>query len=413
MAEASALMTVVVGIGLAILTANHVTGPQRDAGRSGRHAALFTMALQLIAWTLAVAALFIPAWYVEKGDSLGKVDARVENWLIVALAGLLVIVVIRNAWSGFVGSSSDSPWNPGFLGRANAAIHFMWAVAVVVLLGMGFDLTLIEIGASSTKIGSPILITTVLFVILFGLAAFVVRHVLGAVPVSRAVVMSRRRQLDLLRELDDSSGSWVSIRLRPVGELEPDLAFAATVWSRQDGYYFRTEDASALGRYHAWVANHLLTPDVAVHTQRVSVFVGDLPDSRRGMRITGITRRLWWIDVWRSHRDQLSSVPDDRSAERKADLLLIRPPQLSAAGLILTVDGSASTPLAAPLTSHPAETGTRRRLWRWFRLRRSLDARAEHVKRPSLIEQHQREEDHRHHRHHDQRVVTRGRIVDS
>jgi uncharacterized membrane protein (DUF485 family) len=356
MAEASALMTVVVGVGLAILTANHVTGSQRDAERSGRHAALFTMALQLITWMLAGAALFIPAWYIEKGRSLVKVDARAENWLIAALAGLLVIVVIRNAWSGFVGSSSDSPWNPGLLDRANAAINFIWAVAVVALLGMGFDFALIEIGISSTKIGSPILLITVSFALLFGVAAFVVRYVLGAVPLSRAVVMSRRGQQRLLRELGNSPGSWVSIRLKPAGELEPDLAFAATVWSTENGFYFRTEDAHALGRYHAWVANHLLTPDAAVHTQRVSVFAGDRPDSRRGMRVTNTTRRLWWIDAWKSHRDQSPPVSDAGSAERKADLLHIGREELSAAGLHLMVEELAATPLAVQLASDPAET---------------------------------------------------------
>jgi hypothetical protein len=356
MDEASALMTVVVGVGLAILTANHVTGSRRDPERSGRHAALFTMSLQLITWMLAGAALFIPAWYVEKGHSLGKVDTRAENGLIVALAGLLVVVVIRNAWSGFVGSSSDSPWDPGFLDRANAAINFTLAAAIAVVLGAGFDLALFKIGISSTSIGSPLLLIAASFVLLFGLAAFVVRYVLGAVSSSRVAVMSRRGQLRLLRELGDSPGSWVPICLRPVGELEPDLAFTATVWSTEIGFYFHTEDAYALGRYHAWVANHLLTPDAAVHTQRVSVFAGDRPDSRRGMRITSTTRRLWWIDAWRSHRDQPPSISDAGSAERKADLLHIGYEELLVTGLILTVERFVATPLAVPLVPDPAET---------------------------------------------------------
>ncbi len=354
MTNTSALITVVVGIGLAVLTANYISGHKHD-GERGRRAALFTMAFQLIGWTLAGAALFIPAWYAERNRPVGPGDLKVENWFIIALAVMLVVVVIRNAWSGFVRSSPDSPWDSGFLDRAYSGILFVGTAAFIALLGMCSDWALIEMGDSTRRVGGPALMFLLLFLVVFGVVSLIVRYVLVQDVSSGAATMSRRQQGNLLRELGDAPGLWLSVSVRAAAELDPCLAFSATIWSTGRGWYWRPDDAYALARYHLWAGNHARTPFAALHLQRVSVVAGKFKDSVRGMRITSTTRRLWWLGAWQTHRSELPLVADAGSPERRAALVHIAHEQLQAAGLVVTVRPALPAERAvAPATRQPA-----------------------------------------------------------
>jgi len=51
------------------------------------------------------------------------------------------------------------------------------------------------------------------------------------------------------------------------------------------------------------------------------------------MRVTATTRRFWWLDVLRSHKDIPALDAEDGSPERKAGLLLIGIDDLRRAGL--------------------------------------------------------------------------------
>jgi hypothetical protein len=354
MTDTGALITVVVGIGLAVLTANYIPGHKHDAER-GRRAVLLTMALQLIGWTLAGAALFIPAWYAEKNRPVGPGDLKVENWFITALAVMMVIVVIRNAWSGFVRSSPDSPWDSGVLDRAYSGILFVGTAAFIALLGMGVDWALIEVGDSARMIGGPALMFLLLLLVAVGVVSLFVRYVMVQDVSSSAVTVSRRQQGNLLGELGDAPGFWLSVSVRAAVELDPCLAFSATIWSTDRGWYWRPDDAYALARYHSWAGNHAKTPFAALHLQRVSVVAGKFKDSIRGMRITSTTRRLWWLDAWQTHHRELPLIADAGSPERRAALVHIASEQLQAAGLVVTVRPAPPVAWAvAPMVRQPA-----------------------------------------------------------
>ncbi len=362
MTDASALFPVVIGVGIAVLTTNQA--PNSAAGAEARRrAAMFTMAVQLLGFALVALALSIVGWYVENGRNVGPADLRVENWLIAVLAFLMVVVVIRNAWAGFVHSSPTSPWERGIIDRANTFMIFVQSVAFVVVLGVIVDGALVAVGASANRVGTGIAVVAGVLLIVFCAVSFTLRYLLGADPSPHAVTMSRRQQQSLLRELSDASGSWVSISVRAAGELEPALALSATVWATDRGWYWRAGDAYALARYHSWAGGHAKTPVAALHLQRVSVIAGKFRDSMRGMRITSTTRRLWLLEAWRSHRDESPLVSDAGSPERRAALVHIAYEQLQAAGLVATVRPERSTArqtptngvaMAVALPEHPA-----------------------------------------------------------
>ncbi|MFZ1153632.1 MAG: hypothetical protein WAN93_01870 [Solirubrobacteraceae bacterium] len=334
-----------MGVGLAALTTHSTSNESAESERPW-HAPFFILAVQLIGFAIVGIALYIVAWSVENGHSLAGGDLRAENRLIVALALLIVVVAIRNAWTGFANSSSTSPWGRGLLERVDTSLKLFLAVLLIVLLGLLLDEVLLRIGASAIKTSRAIPLITVVLVFGLGAAFYLLRRLAGGDP---SVAMPRRQRQCLLGGLDDASGSWISVRLKPIGELEPDLAFSATVWSTDRGWYWQPDDAFALARYHSWAANHARTPVAALHLQRVSVIAGTMPDAMRGMRITRTTRRLWWIDARRSHREQPPLISDAGSPERKVGLVHIAYEQLQAAGLIVTVGPD-------PVATHHAGT---------------------------------------------------------
>jgi hypothetical protein len=345
MNNANALAPLVMGIGLAVLTTNYTPSSSED-GNHKRRAALFTMAVQLIGFALVAVALSLVGWYVESGDkhNVAPVDLRVENWLIGALAFLMVVMVIRNAWTGFASAASSSPWDRGMFDRANTLVTFCLALGFVLVFGAILDLVLIEVGISTVGFGSAVLLVAGVFFLILGSAAVMLRYLLGQDASPQADTMSRRRQCDLLQELGDAPGSWLSISVKAAAELEPELALWVTVWSTDRGLYWRADDAYALARYHGWAGNHAKSPVATLHSQRVSVIAGKFRDSLRGMRITRTTSRLWLVDAWRSHRRESPLVSDAGSPERRAGLVHIAYEQLEAAGLVVRVR---SQPLAA------------------------------------------------------------------
>ena len=353
MTEARALIPVVMGVGLAALTTNQTSRPSREGERHAWQAPLFILAVQLVGFALVALALYVVAFSVERGRPLSAEDVGVENRLIAALALLIVIVAVRNAWNDFVRSSEISPWDRGLLDRVTTLLMLTIAVLLIVLLGLGLDELLIQIGTSSLRMSKALISITGLLVVSLGAAFYMLRRLVGGDPSPRAFAMLRREQLGLLRELDGAHGGWVPIRIRPVGELDPDLVFSALAWSSERGLYWRPDDAYALARYHSWVGDHAKVPTVSLHLQRVSVLAGEIPDSMRGMRITSTTRRLWWIDAFRSHRGELPLVSDAGSPERRAGLVHIAYEQLQAAGLLVTV-GPASS-----VAHHPTTNGRR------------------------------------------------------
>jgi hypothetical protein len=325
-----------MGVGLAVLSTNHV--PNSSEGGDRRKAALFTMAVQLIGFALVVLALSIVGWYVESGGKyVGHKDLKVENWLLAGLAFLIVLMVIRNAWAGYVQSSATSPWDRGIVDRANTFMTFLQAVTVLAVLGAILDWALIAVGISAIKVGSAILLVVAVLAVVFIAAAFMLRYLLGTDASPHTATMSRRQQRSLLQALDDAPGAWMSIDVKAVAELEPDLALSVTVWTTDGRWYWRPDHAYALARYHSWAGSHATTPAAALHSQRVSVVAGKFKDSIRGMRITGTTRRLWLLDAWQSHRRVPPLVSDADSPERRAGLVHIAHEQLQAAGLVVTV----------------------------------------------------------------------------
>jgi hypothetical protein len=335
MTDASALAPLVMGIGLAVLTTSHTPGSPGDSDRQ-RAAALFTMTVQLIGFVLVAFALFVVGWYVENGHRVARGDLRVENWLIGALAFLMVVMVIRNAWIGFAGASSASPWDRGMLDRANTLVMFLLALFLVLIFGLTLDLVLIKVGVSTIRFSDAALLVAGVVLVVLCASALMVRYLLGEDASPRILAMSRSRQRRLLHKLGDASGSWLSISVKAAAELEPDLAMSVTVWSTERGLYWRVDDACALARYHAWAGNHATIPVAALHSQRVSV-PARFRDFPRVMRITRTTRRLWLLDAWRARRCEPPLARDADSPERRAGLVHIAYAQLQAAGLVVTV----------------------------------------------------------------------------
>jgi hypothetical protein len=246
---------------------------------------------------------------------------------------MIAIVAVRNALVGVVDASTVNPWDRGWLERASTLLLMVIAVLLAVVLGMGLDTLLI--GASTMRVGTALPLVTLLLVGALAGTVLLLRYMLGETA-TMDFAMGRRRQQRMWTALEGSNGVWMSVSIKPVSPSRPDQVFTATVWRTAHGCCFRADDAYSLARYHGWVGDHLEVPVAAFHLHRVSVFAGAKPRAMRGMRITATTRRLWWIDAWRSHKKAPPIVDvDDDSPERKAGLLLIDLNDLRRAGLIV------------------------------------------------------------------------------
>jgi hypothetical protein len=303
------------------------------------------LVIQIVGFTMVGVAVYVVGWSLERGQPIGSGDLKVENWLIGALALLMVVVAVRNAWSGLVSSGTSSPWDRGLFEMIDELATFALLLLLMTLLGLVLVLLLVVVGESAVKPRVTVVLSVGLVIVATtAVLAFLLRKLGGSY---RKIAMPLRLQQRMLTQLGSASGSWITISIEPVVEIEPPLAFSVSIWVKDGGWYWRPGDAYSLARYHLWAANHTRTPDPAMHSQRVSVWAGDWAASRRGMRITKTTRRLWWIDAWRSHRDEPKAVYEVGSPEQRADLVHIGYEELKTAGLIVEVEAAKAIRLAA------------------------------------------------------------------
>jgi hypothetical protein len=244
---------------------------------------------------------------------------------------MIAIVAVRNAFVGFVDASTSHPWERGLPERSYTLLLMIMAVMLAALLGLGLDEILLH--ASAMPVGKALVPVTLLMAAALALTFLLLRFMLKGAGSPVLFAMARREQQRMWAALDGARGTWTTISIKPISAVRPDYAFTATVWHTARGWFFRAEDAYALARYHTWAGNHLAGPVDVFHLRRVSVFAGPVPGTARGMRITATTRRLWWLDAWRSHRDIPALDAEDGSSERRAGLLLIGTDDLRRAGL--------------------------------------------------------------------------------
>jgi hypothetical protein len=337
MVESNGLLPIVMGIGLAVLSGGTLAAARGRGEQSQWRDPLFVFAALLVGVPIFGAALYELGWSIERGHKLNPAEARAENWLVVALAVLLMLMAGRAAWTTYFNSPSSPPWERGHLDRLPQLLGFVMASLVVVLLGTGVA---VLIAFTEAKASNPIDMIVVTLTITLGIAYVLLRLMSGGNPSPRAFELSRRQQMKTLMNAEAGSGSWISVQVRAVGDLEPSLALTATTWVTLEGMYWRAHDASALARYHSWAANHATAPTPALHAQMVTVFAGRWPESMRGLRIIPLTsRRLWrmhaYRDAWRAHLATGPSTADASTRELAAGLVHIEYEQLREAGLVL------------------------------------------------------------------------------
>jgi hypothetical protein len=142
--------------------------------------------------------------------------------------------------------------------------------------------------------------------------------------------------LKLLSKLEDAAGEWTEVGVSAFGTVEPSLTLTTVVWITARGMYWRPDDAYALVRYHAWVANNLMAPTPAVHRQRLMV-ANATKRAERHLAIKPWTGRLSPRDSLRLNRDDRSLSHEASSPEGQAGLVRVSYEQLTAVGLRLTI----------------------------------------------------------------------------
>jgi hypothetical protein len=331
------LVAIVVGVGLAVLTTRDIASASSKDGQARTPTPFFVLAVQLLGLAIVGSALYIAAPSFESGHKLGAADLKAENLFIAMLVVLVVCLGIRTTWNSVASPPETSPWERGLLDRLQPVIGFLLAIVIVGFIGILIDETLI---VASIKASSAyrLLLGIAILVAGLSLVTFVLRLMVGETSSPRAFAQSRREQRRLLEKLSTNEGSWQMVRITAIGALESALSMTATIWVTKRGWYWRSEDGGALARYHRWAAHHARLPTPALHSRAITVFGGRILRSRRGLRITPITRRWWWIDAWRSHRDQPAPALDESLPEYEAGLVFISHCELHAAGLTVEID---------------------------------------------------------------------------
>lgn len=337
MIESSPLVAIVVGVGLAVLTSRDITHARGDEGQTRRSTPLFVLAVQLIGLAIVGAALYIAAYSFESARKLGPHDLKAENLFIATLVIMIVFLGLRNAWNSMSDEQGTMPWAHGLLDRLHPLPGLSIAILIVALIGLLIDEILIEVSVQSGGAARLLLGTAVLAVGL-GVVTLVLRLLVGSPSSPRGFALSRKEQRRLLQSLAGKQGVWQTVRVTAIGALEPALSLTATIWITGEGWYWRSEDGGALARYHRWAAHHARLPTPALHEQAVTVWAGLVLHSRRGLRLTPIRTRWWWIDAWRSHRDRPAPAPDRSPPEYEAGLVFISHSELLAAGLTVVVE---------------------------------------------------------------------------
>jgi hypothetical protein len=340
MVESNALLPIVMGIGLAVLSGGTLASSRMRGGDSGWRDPLFVLAVLLIGLAVFGAALYEIGWSIETGHRLPAAEARAENWLILTLALLLVAVAVRSAWVAFFYSSDSPPWERGHLDRLPPLIGFVMASLGVLLIGLIVDAIVLLVARFEP--GASILIVAATLAVGVTSAWVALRHMSGGNPSPRALMMSRQAQLKLLAALDGASGEWLTVEIYPRGEVDCELSLSVTIWTAERGMYWRSDDAFALARYHNWVANHLLAPTPAVHRQRLTLANPTKRMARHMVIKPWTERRARWLDTLRMNRAAVDSCTDATSPEHAAGLVHVPYQQLSAAGLQLRIRGAST-----------------------------------------------------------------------
>lgn len=122
MGTLSGLVPIVLGIGLAVVTGVAVAG-SRNRGGDPRDS-LFAFAVLLIGFPILAAALYLLGWSIEKDRKLPPVEARLENWLTLVLALLVIAPAARFAWIGTFSGEDRPPWDRGFSDRLSKSLVF-------------------------------------------------------------------------------------------------------------------------------------------------------------------------------------------------------------------------------------------------------------------------------------------------
>lgn len=339
MVQASGLLSIVMGIGLPLMSGGLLAASRRRDDESRWRDALFVFAALLLGLPLFAAALYIAGSSIEHGQPLQPTEAKIENWLILALVAILVALAARTAWTSFFYSSDGLPWERGALDRIPHLLGF--TLGSIVILSMGLVIAGVVIAVADLKADVPLLGIGCAIVLAVPAAWAALCAMSGGNPSPRAFMRSREQQRRVLAALEGAPGSWLSVEVHAIADLEPDLSLKAVVWHADaGGRYWRADDAYALCRYHRWAADHALAPCQALHAQQITAWAGSWPRSMRGLVITP-HGRLWRWRVWRAHRNANAPAVGG-SAEQAAHLIEISDSRLCAAGLRVTTQSASS-----------------------------------------------------------------------
>ncbi len=339
MIESSPLVAIIVGVGLAVLTSRDIIHARDDNGQTPRSTPLFVLAVQLIGLAIVGAALYIAVYAFEGGHKLGRNDLRAENLFIATLVVMIVFLGLRNAWNSMWNAQGAMPWERGLIDRLHPLLGLAIAILIVALVGLITDDILIKLSVQGGGVARLLQGTAILAAAL-AVVTLVLRLLVGGPSSPRGFALSRKEQGRLLQSLAGKQGRWQTVRVTAIGALEPTRSLQVTIWITRDGWYWRSEDGGALARYHKWAADHARLPTPALHAQALTVWAGLVLRSRRGLRLTPIRTRWWWIDAWRSHRDQPAPALDRSQPEYEAGLVFISHTELLAAGLTVVIEAA-------------------------------------------------------------------------
>jgi hypothetical protein len=351
MIESSPLVAIIVGVGLAVLTSRDIMQARGDDRQTRGSTPLFVLAMQLIGLAIVGAALYIAAYSFESARKLGPNDLKAENLFIATLVIMVVFLGLRNAWNSTSDEQGVMPWERGLFDRLHPLPGFLIALLIVALIGLLIDGILIKLSVQEGGV-ARLLLGTAVVAIGLGVVTLVLRLLVGGPSSPRRFALSRKEQRHLLQALAGKQGFFQMVHITAVGALEPALSLEATIWVTREGWYWRSEDGGALARYHKWAAHHARLPTPALHAQAVTVWAGLVLRSRRGLRLTPIRTRWWWIDAWRSHRDQPAPAPDRSRPECEAGLVFISHSELLAAGLTVVVEAAPRGNVSATRATH-------------------------------------------------------------
>ncbi len=323
-----------MGIGLTAVSGGALAAARSSESESRWREPLFVFAVLLIGLPVFGAALYELGWSIESGHKLAQSDAKAENWLIVALALLMVTLAARAAWNGYFHSPRALPWERGHLDRWPQLLGFVIAGLIALLVGVAVVEILLDVSQSEPRPTIFIVGATLTGGLM--LAWVVLRFMTGGNPSPMAHARSRRQQLKALASLEGKSGAWTEVEVSAAGRVEPSLTLSLAVFMADTGLWCHPDDAHALVRYHEWVANHLILPTTAVHAQRL--MANPVRTKERHVVIRPWTgRQDVWLDALRMNRGDRRPSAAGPSSPEEAGLAHVPFAVFAAAGLRLAV----------------------------------------------------------------------------